>query len=98
MGTAQVDGEYIAAASTAILDVTFRNKVGNDSHMCVITDLEAIPTNDVSYDDYVSSPDIHNVILDNLAEPDWTNTILDASLSPIKPAEGWSAAPKAHWK
>ncbi len=94
MGTAQVDGEYIAAASTAILDVTFRNKVGNDSHMCVITDLEAIPTNDVSYDDYVSSPDIHNVILDNLAEPDWTNTILDASLSPIKPAEGWSAAPK----
>ena len=94
MGTAQVEGEYIAAAATSISEVTFRNKVGNDSHMCVITDLETAPADEVSYDDYVSSPDITNIILDNITAPDWTNTILDASLSPIKPAVGWAAAPE----
>jgi len=96
MGTAQVEGEYIAAASINIKEVTFKQKVGNDSHMCVITDLEVSSTDndDVSYDDYVSSPAIKNVMITNKMPTDWTNTILDASLSPIKEASGWVDAPK----
>lgn len=95
MGIGQVDGEYIAAASEAIPEVTFRNKVGNSSMMCVITDMETGQAADgVAYDDYVSSPDIKNILIKRSDSGDWTNTMLDASLSPIKPAVGWLDAPE----
>ena len=94
IGVGQVDGEFIAAASEQIPEVTFRNKVGNSSMMCVITDMETSQgSNDVGYDDYVSSPDIKNIVLNKADTGDWTNTMLDASLSPIKAASGWLDAP-----
>lgn len=94
MGVGQVDGEFIVAASDKIPEVTFKNKAGNSSMMCVITDMETSKgSSDVGYDDYVSSPDIKNIVINRADAGDWTNTMLDASLSPIKEANGWLDAP-----
>ena len=94
LGVGQVDGEFIVAASDKIPEVTFKNKAGNSSMMCVITDMETSKgSSDVGYDDYVSSPDIKNIVINRADAGDWTNTMLDASLSPIKEANGWLDAP-----
>ncbi len=101
MGMGQKDWEYVAVASENIEVVTFKKAAGETSHMCVITDIEMedTPKNATDLGDQkeyqhqmATAPDIKIIRLPKGAKSDMTAQPLDASLSPIKKAEGWSIA------
>jgi len=99
MATSQIESEYLAVANEQIKEVTYIPKAGVEaSAACVITDLD-IETDNSTYDmtaqhskagrkgmrRYISSLNQHSTGA--------TETPTDLSRSPIKPAEGWVAAP-----
>jgi hypothetical protein len=94
MGTGEVEHEFVAYASEKLKDVTFKPAVGGGEKMCVITDLEVTEGN--VHDDFASqvnfTPDLKliNPPGKNARPPLSAFSAYDVTLSPIKPAEGWS--------
>lgn len=99
MATSQVEAEYLAVANEQIAEVTYVPKAGvQASAACVITDLD-VESDNSAYDmsaqhskmgrtgmkRYITSLKQHSTGA--------TENALDLSRSPIKPAEGWAAAP-----
>lgn len=89
MGAGHIEGEYIAAASEEIKDVSYRRAAGETSMMCVVSDI----TMDEEFTDVfaiANSPDIDLVRLcDDTKDFPQAKISFNASLSPIKPAEKW---------
>lgn len=97
MGTAQIEGEYIAVCAEELQSTTFKMGAGEGNMMCVVTDLEEKAGSDFDMGEHMhfmaTAPDIRRV---GLPKEEWTESnfprTFDLSLSPIKPAEGWTIA------
>ncbi len=95
MGTAQLEGEYLAICSNELSTTTFKQGVGQGDMMCVITDLEAKDPSDFNYNEFMhfmqTAPEITRV---QIAAPEHGDDAYkipyDLSLSPIKEPEGWA--------
>lgn len=96
MAVAQVDTEFLAAASTGVKNVTFKPKAATDAKAaCIIEDLEL--DDDAEYMD-LEGDSYHGVFQAFVCRKDQqsssiTEIPLDVSLSPIKDATGWADAP-----
>lgn len=107
-GIAQVEPEFILAANVNTPDLVFESSIGLDANIpCVITDLEIsiedklageavknIGDVDLGDDLIVNKPPILGIPLyPKEVEGDLTNLPFDVVLSPLKPAQNWTAAP-----
>ena len=94
MGTGEIEAEYIAVANADIPAVTYRPKAGTTQMMCVVTDLEMEQNEDEGGASLATA--VAEEIRLMRMEPDptkgttMTEVSLDASLSPMKDAEGWA--------
>ena len=95
MGTGEIEPEYLAIAGGDIETVTWRSKDGEKQMMCVVTDLEMDNTQEEASLAAAVAPEIKMIKLelDYSEGTGMTQVLMDASLSPIKPAAGWAEAP-----
>ncbi|MBO5365925.1 MAG: alkaline phosphatase family protein [Peptococcaceae bacterium] len=104
-GTGQVWFEFIAIGSEETEQTTYKIAAGETSHMCVITDLEAKTDGFDSHEmiHFMSTaPDIRIIAPPRDADKRGTKLAtgsmsaqsMDISLGAIKPAHGWTNAPK----
>ena len=97
MGNAQVEDEYLAISSEELTQTTFKLGVGSGEMMCVVTDLEDKAGSTFDMGEHMhfmaTSPEIRRVGLPVPEDaPSWFQKAFNVSLSPIKPAEGWTIA------
>lgn len=95
MSNGQVEGEIVLVASVDATELAFKPKAACDTNVpCVITDLEV--KKNKSKDDMAcpESPVMKNLIVyPEEGKEGGTDAPFDAVVSPIREAQGWTAAP-----
>lgn len=101
MGTAQVEGEFVAVCSDQFKETTFKLGAGGGEMMCVVTDLEDAKGSDFDLGEMMhfmaTAPEIRRVPLPKALDADaaiMQDKTFDVSLSPVKEPKGWAHAPK----
>lgn len=101
MGTAQVEGEFVAVCSNQFKETTFKLGAGGGEMMCVVTDLEEAPASDFDLGEMMhfmaTAPEIKRISLPRKPGEEQAgmgDKAFDLSLSPIKEAKGWANAPE----
>lgn len=101
VGTAQVEPDLLLVASPKVQQVSFREKAASDAGVpCFITGMEAEEeeANDADLSKMINRLSVKKTqrvtmsVEENLMN--LSDTPMDMVSSPIKPAEGWSAAPE----
>lgn len=100
MSVAQIEGEYLLSANEQQQSVTYRKKAASEANAaCVITGLDLEDDEEKSSllgkIGKLKSEEGHANIIMNESQGTSaaTENTLDLALSPVKPAEGWAAAP-----
>ncbi len=99
MAVAQVEPEFLLGANESISEVTFKEKAAGDATApCVINDLDLAESKGkgetISLEDMDTSMSLQTLILrESQKTTNFTETPLNLSQSPIKPASGWALAP-----
>lgn len=100
MSVAQVEFEYLVAASEEISEVTYKERAAmGASAACIITDLDLEQQSGfsmkVGQNGNNAGKSKQNIIFDNSKQTTvMTEQALDVARSPIKLAAGWAAAPE----
>lgn len=93
MSVAQVEHEFIVAASEVIPELRFIPKAPMEaSSACIITDLDL---DDKKEESAISLSDGLRIYIDDINQMNWISSedLVDIAQSPIKVAEGWDNAP-----
>ena len=99
MAVAQVEPEFLLGANESISEVTFKEKAAGDATApCVINDLDLAEDKGkgetISLEDMDTSMSMQTLILrESQKTTNFTETPLNLSQSPIKPASGWALVP-----
>ncbi len=96
IGTAEVESESLLIASIKTEQVLFRNKAASDSNVpCFESGMEVEDNNGESAYDRIHGKEAKRITItreENFVQ--LSDTPFDLVFSPIKPAQGWNAAPE----
>ena len=96
LGIAEVDPEKVLVASVKTPELKYATKVASDGQVeCFMPGMEVEETKSQDIFDKIHAPEVKGVAIhEDEITHHFTNTPFDIVYSPIKPAEGWLAAPE----